>query len=105
MSLQATKLTWRGVVEEMTIVIVVVLALAVRPLVGCVTDVLFEIWFRRFGMGVVNHKIGRFFFTPSPPSIFFAYNADIFLRSHKFLRICLNNVGPSSNVVFCEHIP
>ena len=59
MSLQAAKSTWWGVVEEKTISIVVVLALAVRtPLVGCVTDALCEIWFRRFGLGVVNRKIG-----------------------------------------------
>ena len=106
MSLQATKSTWQGVVKEMTIGIVAVLALAVRtPLVGCVTDALFEIWFRRFGMRVVNRKIGRFFFTPSPPLIFFTYNADKFLRSHNFLQICLDNVSPLSNVVFCECIP
>ena len=59
MSLHTTKSTWWGVVEEMTISVVVALALAVRtPLVGCVTDALCDIWFRRFGMGVVNCKIG-----------------------------------------------
>ena len=33
------------------------------------------------------------------------YNANEFLRSHEFLGICLDNISPSSNIVFSEGVP
>jgi hypothetical protein len=109
-TLQAAKRAWRGVIEEVTIGVVMVLALAVRaPFLGAVTgviaDALCEVGFRRFETGFLNRKIGRLFFTPSSPSVFLAYNADKLLRIHEFLRIYLHYISPSSNVVFCEGVP
>jgi integral membrane sensor domain MASE1 len=95
----------------MTVGVVVVLALAVRApflgaVAGVVTDALSEVGFRSFETWFLNRKIGRLVLcTPSSPYIFLAYDADKLLRSHEFLRICLHDISPSSNVVFSEGVP